>query len=121
MYDGLPSAGSFSAQPLRISLPNQPLGEAVAWAPDGRALLLASESDDRLLRLPLPQQAWTAAAQAAVPTPTAAGPADPALPSAGGAASGAGQAGGGWVRAALAVLLGLGAVGAVLLGNRLRR
>lgn len=34
-----------------ISLPVQPQGEAVTWAPDGTALLVASERDNRLFRI----------------------------------------------------------------------
>lgn len=41
-----------------LSLPEQVQGEALTWTPDGRALLVASESDDRLLRVELPQEAW---------------------------------------------------------------
>ncbi|MFM9048721.1 MAG: hypothetical protein ACKOMX_01565 [Actinomycetota bacterium] len=41
-----------------LVLPEQVQGEALTWTPDGRALLVASESDDRLLRVDLPQDAW---------------------------------------------------------------
>jgi hypothetical protein len=119
VYDGMPSKASLRAAPQRISLPNQPLGEAVAWSADGTALLLASESDNRLLRLPLPREAWTATAQAAAdasspPAPTTSGAAaadDRAAP---------GEVGSGALRVAAAVLLCLGALGAVLVGRRLR-
>lgn len=37
----------------RIELPFQLQGEAVTWTPDGSALLLASERENRLLRLPV--------------------------------------------------------------------
>jgi hypothetical protein len=91
----------------------------VAWSADGTALLLASESDNRLLRLPLPREAWTATAQAAAdasspPAPTTSGAAaadDRAAP---------GEVGAGGLRVAAAVLLCLGALGAVLVGRRLR-
>ena len=41
----------------RIPLPVQVQGEAIAWAPDGRSLLVTSERDDRLIRIPLPPSA----------------------------------------------------------------
>jgi len=37
----------------RIYLPAQPQGEAITWSSDGRSLLIASERDDRLLRVPV--------------------------------------------------------------------
>ena len=37
----------------RITLPVQPQGEAITWSADGEALLIASEGDDRLLRIPI--------------------------------------------------------------------
>ena len=56
----------------------QPRGEAVAWAEDGRALLVAGEVDDRLLRVPLPRKAWTATAAATALEQDAASPSPPA-------------------------------------------
>lgn len=47
--DGLPPGGT----PQRVYLPIQFQGEAVTWTPDGRDLLVASERDDRLIRVPL--------------------------------------------------------------------
>ena len=41
-----------------VTLPAQVQGEALTWAPDGRALIVASESDDRLLRVDLPPETW---------------------------------------------------------------
>ena len=41
-----------------VELPAQVQGEAVTWTPDGRALIVASESDDRLLRVDLPPETW---------------------------------------------------------------
>jgi len=38
----------------RLPLPDQIQGEAVAWTPDGLALVIASENDDRILRVALP-------------------------------------------------------------------
>lgn len=49
--DGTPPGGS----PAVIALPAQPQGEAVTWTPDGDALLVASERDDRLMRVPVPR------------------------------------------------------------------
>lgn len=50
VYDGLPPGREVA----RFSLPPQTQGEAIAWSSDGRALLTASESENRLLRVPLP-------------------------------------------------------------------
>ncbi len=114
VYDGLPSRASFARDPVRISLPNQPQGEALAWSADGTALLLASEADDRLLRLPLPREAWTRTAQERG-TPGATPP-----PAAEADAPQHDGTGAGPVTIGAAVLLGLAAVGAFLLGRRLR-
>lgn len=37
-----------------LALPPQPQGEAIAWTADGSALLIASEDDDRLIRVEVP-------------------------------------------------------------------
>jgi hypothetical protein len=37
----------------RMPLPAQVQGEAMTWTPDGRALIIASEGDDRLLMVPV--------------------------------------------------------------------
>lgn len=50
VYDGLPPG----RDPERVYLPLQLQGEAMTWTADGRALLVASERDDRLLRVALP-------------------------------------------------------------------
>lgn len=47
-----------------LDLPDQVQGEAVTWTPDGQALIVASESDDRLLRVDLPPEAQTDTAAA---------------------------------------------------------
>ncbi len=47
VYPGLPPGGS----PSRVYLPLQLQGEAITWTPDGKALLVASERDSRLLRV----------------------------------------------------------------------
>ena len=67
IYKGRP-AGELIA---RMPLPDQVQGEAVTWTPDGRALLIASESDNRLIRVELPQEAWMRSAQ---PPPAGSGP-----------------------------------------------
>lgn len=59
IYRGKP-AGELIA---RMPLPDQVQGEAVTWTPDGRGLLIASESDDRLMRVELPEEAWMRSAQ----------------------------------------------------------
>ena len=111
VYTGLPSAASFATAPVRVPLPRQAQGEAVAWAADGTALLVASERDDRLLRVALPSTAWTATARgAAHPEPSATGdPSAAAVPPAPppGASAGAGRTAlaAGLVVAALAVFL----------------
>lgn len=50
VFAGLPPGGRGE----RIDLPVQPQGEAVAWTTDGQALLVASERDNRLLRVEVP-------------------------------------------------------------------
>lgn len=49
-FEGLPPG---IEQP-EVFLPIQPQGEAITWTEDGSALLIASERDDRLLRVELP-------------------------------------------------------------------
>lgn len=51
----------------RLTLPEQVQGEAMTWTPDGRALIVAGESDDRILRVELPPEAWMKSVQ---PAPT---------------------------------------------------
>lgn len=131
VYPGLPSAASFATTPLRVSLPLQPQGEAVTWSSDGQALLVASERDDRLLRVPLPATAWTATARIAAGLDPAA-PIDPVAtagpdaPDPGPAADPPGSAaevtGPGPVQVGVGFLLGAGALAAFLLAaRRLRR
>lgn len=62
IYSGAPPGALIT----RLPLPDQVQGEAVTWTPDGSALLIASENDDRILRVPLPAQATSPA-----PSPTA--------------------------------------------------
>lgn len=47
IYPGLPPG----REPKRVYLPIQLQGEAVTWTPDGTALLVAGERDNRLLRV----------------------------------------------------------------------
>ena len=49
-FAGLPPG----RDPRTVYLPMQPQGEAMTWTPDGSALLVAGERDDRLLRVELP-------------------------------------------------------------------
>jgi hypothetical protein len=49
-----------------MSLPSQEQGESITYTPDGRALLVSSEGDDRKVwRVPLPERA--------LPSPTRSG------------------------------------------------
>lgn len=50
IYRGLPPGREVA----RIALPYQFQGEAISWSPDGNSLLIASERDDRLIRVPVP-------------------------------------------------------------------
>lgn len=72
VFDGLPP-GELAET---IGLPIQPQGEAVTWTADGRALLIASERDNRLLRIEVPGEdpapvPSTTAAETTAPTPAA--------------------------------------------------
>lgn len=49
VYQGLPPGREVQ----RIYLPSQPQGESITWTADSSALLIASERDDRLLRVSL--------------------------------------------------------------------
>jgi hypothetical protein len=50
LYEGAPPGRLVATIPL----PLQFQGEAITWTPDGRALLVASERDDRLIRVEIP-------------------------------------------------------------------
>jgi hypothetical protein len=56
-----------------IQLPAQPQGEAIAWLPGEDAVVIASEGDSRLLRVPVAPVTSTGTSQGAsiVPTPAA--------------------------------------------------
>lgn len=51
VYVGLPPG----REQITLDLPGQFQGEGVTWTADGKALLIASERDDRLLRVEIPQ------------------------------------------------------------------
>jgi hypothetical protein len=46
-----------------VDLPGQPQGEAIAWLPGENAIAIASEDDDRLIRVDLPEVAAAFAAE----------------------------------------------------------
>ena len=52
VYSGLPPGPEVA----RIALPYQFQGEAITWTADSRALLIASERDDRLIKVTVPAQ-----------------------------------------------------------------
>lgn len=52
IYSGTP----VGREVARLALPDQVQGEAITWTPDGRSLVVASESDDRLIRVDVPPQ-----------------------------------------------------------------
>ena len=62
----------------RMPLPEQVQGEAMTWTPDGTALIVASEGDDRLLLVPVegppPTPSPSGSPTQAAATPAAAGP-----------------------------------------------
>ncbi|MDO8732428.1 MAG: hypothetical protein Q7L55_07650 [Actinomycetota bacterium] len=51
VYAGLPPG----REQVTFDLPGQFQGEAITWTADGKALLIAGERDDRLLRVEIPQ------------------------------------------------------------------
>jgi hypothetical protein len=82
VFSGLPPG----LDPVRIYLPLQLQGEAMTWTPDGAALLVAGERDDRLLRVDLelaaaPISAPAASSSATTSTTTSAPPSVQALSS----------------------------------------
>ena len=64
-FVGLPPG----SDPQTVYLPLQLQGEAITWTPDGTALLVAGERDDRLLRVELPVELPVAAVMPS-PSPT---------------------------------------------------
>ena len=70
IYEGLPNGRLI----VRFPLPDEVQGEAVTWTPDGKSLVVASESDDRLIKVDLPakaqaQRSTTPQQQSAAPNP----------------------------------------------------
>ena len=61
IYAGLPPGKPITT----IDMPTQPQGRAISWASGGRALLAAGTNEGTLWSVPLPEEAWTAAAQRA--------------------------------------------------------
>lgn len=102
-------AGALAGPPVRVALPDSPQGEAIAFAADGRSLLVTGEGlPARLTELPavgaLAPAAATAPADAATGDPTTADPArEPLSP---------------WAAGAIAVVASAVLVGGV---SRLRR
>ena len=68
IYSGDPP-GTLEA---RMPLPEQVQGEAMTWTPDGTALIVASEGDDRLLLVPVEAPAPAPTTSASTPAPTGA-------------------------------------------------
>lgn len=87
IYSGLPPGTLVTRMPL----PEQVQGEAMTWTPDGTALIIASEGDDRLLQVtvdtpgegsdPRPSDATTSEAETSAATEPAA-PTNPPAPTA---------------------------------------
>lgn len=75
VFAGLPPG----SDPVPVAMPFQPQGEAVTWTADGRDLLVASERDNRLLRVSVGdtgQSIPSAGASSGASAPTV--PSDPA-------------------------------------------
>lgn len=70
LYDG-PVTARTLASPTPVALPFEVQGEAITWAPDDAALLVAGERDTALWRVPLPSSATpSASASASAPDPS---------------------------------------------------
>lgn len=69
VFAGLPPG----SDPQLVYLPLQLQGEAMTWTQDGAALLVASERDDRLLRVELPGELSTPGSPSALATPSPSG------------------------------------------------
>jgi len=74
IYSGLPP-GELRA---RTPLPDQVQGEAMTWTPDGAALIVASEGDNRLLLVPIDVPADSASEESVDPPPLEPTPSPPA-------------------------------------------
>ena len=116
VYAGLPPG----EDPQTVYLPLQLQGEAMTWTQDGGALLVASERDDRLLRVDLPVQSRAGAAPSASATPSPNGETLPAADAAEGPQLTAGE-GGQWPGLVLAGVLLLAAVAVIATAEWARR
>lgn len=116
VYAGLPPG----EDPQTVYLPLQLQGEAMTWTQDGAALLVASERDDRLLRVDLPSEprAGEGPSASATPSPTAETP--PASAAAGEPQLTA-REGGQWPGLVLAGVLLLAAVAVMAIAEWARR
>ena len=112
LFKGLPP-GMLDAS---VELPLQPQGEAVTWTPDGQALLIASERDDRLLRVEVPTEV------AVPPSPSAAPgtPSSSAVDAVGVSIPVTGQGSGLLLAGGLGIAIVLGVVVLVALSRRPR-
>lgn len=82
IYEGPPPGRLLS----RFPLPDQVQGEALTWSPDGKSIVVASESDDRVIKVDLPADAQASRPVAhASPTPM---PSTPSAPTPQASASG---------------------------------
>jgi hypothetical protein len=115
VYAGLPPG----ADPQTVYLPLQLQGEAMTWTQDGAALLVASERDDRLLRVDLPQPA-AGAEPSSTATPSRNGETLPASDAAEGPQLTA-REGGQWPGLVLAGVLLLAAVAVIAIAEWARR
>jgi hypothetical protein len=121
IYTGLPPG----RQQQRVYLPFQLQGEAITWTPDGSALLIAGERDDRLLRVEVPVPGGGAPASGAGAAAPSASASSSAAPTAGASASGEGggqpvASGSGAAGTAVAVGL-VAAAGLVIASAEVRR
>ena len=67
VFAGLPPG----KDPRIVQMPFQVQGEAIAWTPDGTALLIASERDRRLIRVPVTEEAIAVSLPTTSSKPTA--------------------------------------------------
>jgi hypothetical protein len=77
IYSGLPPGDLVSRMPL----PSQVQGEAMTWNPDGSALIIASEGDDRLLLVPIDAEQGGSGQSESAPQSVEASVASPTPPS----------------------------------------
>ena len=115
------------SDPQTVYLPLQLQGEALTWTADGSALLVASERDDRLLRVPAPEaespvatDVATASPSPPTPTPLPSGQLSPS-PAPEQAQQLATREGGGWVVPGVAALLVAAALAVIGIAEWRRR